>query len=91
MKKIYFIALLLAMISAGHSHLLCAQQRQEQSDNSSGMIITVGLKNADIIGSDNKAIQAAVDLVASRGGGTVQILPGEYILDDAIRLRSNIL
>ena len=37
--------------------------------------ITVGPKAADISGSDNRALQAAVDYVANLGGGRVEILP----------------
>ena len=40
--------------------------------------ITVGLRDADIIGSDNRALQAAVDYVGNLGGGVVEIGPGEY-------------
>ena len=52
--------------------------------------ITVGPSGADITGSDNYAIQLAIDALASRGGGTVRVLPGEYILYDAVHLRSNV-
>jgi polygalacturonase len=90
MKKYFILSMLLGTFSAGSSLVLMGQQKEVRPEIPSGTTITVGLKNADIIGSDNKAIQAAIDLVALRGGGTVQILPGEYILDDAIRLRSNI-
>jgi polygalacturonase len=90
MKNYFILSVLLATFSAGSSLVLMGQQKEVMPEIPSGTVITVGLKNADIIGSDNKAIQAAVDMVAMRGGGTVQILPGEYILDDAIRLRSNI-
>jgi polygalacturonase len=90
MKKHFIFSILLAFLSAGQSMVLMGQQKQDQPNIPSGTIITVGSKGADILGSDNKAIQAAVDMVAMRGGGTVQILPGEYMLDDAIRLRSNI-
>lgn len=55
-----------------------------------GQVITVGHHDADISGTDNLAIQAAVDLLNSRGGGTVVILPGEYILNNSIYLRSNV-
>jgi parallel beta-helix repeat protein len=50
--------------------------------------ITVGLRSADIIGSDNRALQAAVDYVAGLGGGTVEIGPGEFIMRDSLHLRS---
>ena len=52
--------------------------------------ITVGLKDADIIGSDNRALQAAVDYVAGLGGGTVEIGPGTYLMKDSLHLRSNV-
>ena len=45
--------------------------------------ITVGIKDADVIGSDNKAIQLAIDALSYRGGGIVRILPGEYILENS--------
>ncbi|RKX47674.1 MAG: hypothetical protein DRP64_00395 [Verrucomicrobia bacterium] len=51
---------------------------------------TVGPKDADIIGSDNTAIQKAIDQLAQSGGGTVRVLPGKYVCSDAIRLRSHI-
>jgi hypothetical protein len=53
-------------------------------------MITVGQSNADIIGSNNNAIQAAIDMVCYRGGGTVRLLPGEYTLSNALYLRSNV-
>lgn len=52
--------------------------------------LTVGSANADIIGSDHAAIQSAIDQLAAEGGGTVQVLPGEYTCIDALRMRSNI-
>lgn len=51
-------------------------------------VITVGKANADIIGSDNRALQAAVDYISSLGGGTVEIGEGEYIMHDSLHLRS---
>lgn len=38
--------------------------------------VTVGVADADIIGHDNRALQAAVDYVANLGGGVVLIGPG---------------
>ncbi|MBK5292417.1 MAG: right-handed parallel beta-helix repeat-containing protein [Acidobacteriia bacterium] len=52
--------------------------------------ITVGPEKADIVGSDHRVIQAAVDYVAGLGGGTVQILPGEYRFRNAVQLRSGV-
>jgi hypothetical protein len=50
--------------------------------------IRVGLRDADIIGADNRALQAAVDYVAGLGGGTVEIGAGEFIMRDSLHLRS---
>ncbi|MFT5405302.1 MAG: hypothetical protein ACI9DF_004149, partial [Verrucomicrobiales bacterium] len=45
--------------------------------------ISVGHANADIIGTDNRALQAAVDYIAGLGGGIVNILPGTYLMNDS--------
>src|SRR5438093_11574545 len=42
------------------------------------MAITVGPEKADLVGTTDKVLQAAVDYVARRGGGTVRVLPGTY-------------
>ena len=52
--------------------------------------VTVGMANAQISGNDDRALQAGVDYLAALGGGTLKILPGEYHLNNAIYLRSNI-
>ncbi len=52
--------------------------------------ITVGQKKGDLVGKDNKVLQAAVDYVARLGGGTVKVLPGTYTLRSAIHLPSRI-
>ena len=41
------------------------------------LTITVGPKKADLVGRDDKVLQAAVDYVAGKGGGTVKVLPGD--------------
>ena len=51
-------------------------------------VIRVGVSDADILGTDNRALQAAVDYVAGLGGGTVEIGPGEFIMRDSLHLRS---
>ena len=53
-------------------------------------IVTVGPAHADVIGSDNAAIQRAIDRVAAAGGGTVVIKAGTYRLENSIRLSSHI-
>jgi len=52
--------------------------------------VTVGMTDADIVGKDNRALQAAVDYVGSLGGGTVEIGPGEYLMRDSLHLRSRV-
>lgn len=54
------------------------------------LTITVGPKDARIVGTNEQALQAAVDYVARLGGGTVQILPGIYKLRNAVYLASNV-
>jgi hypothetical protein len=52
--------------------------------------ITVGPQDADLVGTTEKALQAAVDYVARLGGGTVQILPGTYRLRNSVYLASKV-
>lgn len=52
--------------------------------------VTVGPRDADIVGTTDRAIQAACDYVARMGGGTVQLLPGKFTLRNAIHLPSRL-
>jgi hypothetical protein len=52
--------------------------------------ITVGRQNADLVGTDNRVLQAAVDYIAGLGGGLVEIGEGEYLMRDSLHLRSNV-
>jgi len=52
--------------------------------------ITVGQRDADLIGTDNRVLQAAVDYVARLGGGLVEIGPGEYRMHDSLHLRPHV-
>lgn len=54
------------------------------------LTMTVGPRDAQLVGHDDKVIQAAVDLVARLGGGIVQLSPGEYRLRNAVTLASNV-
>ncbi len=54
------------------------------------LTLTVGPKHADLVGSDDKVIQAAVDYITRMGGGTIQLLPGTFTLRNAISLSSNL-
>ncbi|MEK6258329.1 MAG: right-handed parallel beta-helix repeat-containing protein [Planctomycetota bacterium] len=53
-------------------------------------VITVGQGSADIVGSDNRALQAAVDYIAALGGGTVEIGAGTYTMRDSLHLRPHV-
>jgi len=54
------------------------------------LTITVGPKQADLVGSTDRVLQAAVDYVARRGGGTVRVLPGTWRLRNSIFLQSHV-
>jgi parallel beta-helix repeat protein len=55
-----------------------------------GMTVTIGAAGADVIGTDNLAIQKAVDRVVAAGGGTVLIKAGTYTLSNSVRLASHV-
>ena len=52
--------------------------------------VTVGVRDAEITGADNRALQAAVDYVASLGGGTVEVGAGEFTMRDSLHLRPHV-
>ena len=53
-------------------------------------VVTVGPADADVAGTDNLAIQKAVDRVAQAGGGTVLVKAGTYLLRNSVRLASHV-
>lgn len=52
--------------------------------------LSVGQSKGDLVGKDDRVLQAAVDYVARMGGGTVRLLPGTYTLRAAVNLPSGI-
>src|SRR5258706_16047385 len=52
--------------------------------------VRVGTKEGDVVGADNRALQAAVDYVAGLGGGVVEIGAGEFLMRDSLHLRANV-
>jgi parallel beta-helix repeat protein len=52
--------------------------------------ITAGTEGADLIGRDNRVLQAAVDYVSGLGGGIVEIGEGEFLMYDSLHVRSNV-
>lgn len=61
-----------------------------ESDWEQRLTLTVGPEKADIVGATDRVIQAAVDYIARRGGGTVRVLPGIYRLRNSIFLQSKV-
>jgi hypothetical protein len=58
---------------------------------SSATMVTVGATGADVMGTDNTAIQQAIDRVAQAGGGTVLLKAGNYTLTNSVRLASHVV
>ena len=54
------------------------------------LTVTVGPQNADLVGTTDRVIQAAVDYVARLGGGTVRVLPGTYRLRNSVFLQPKV-
>jgi len=52
--------------------------------------VRVGVRDADINGTDQRALQAAVDYVAALGGGVVEIGAGEFLMRDSLHLRPHV-
>jgi hypothetical protein len=57
---------------------------------SESLTITVGPQKADLVGTTEKVVQAAVDSIARWGGGTVKILPGTYRFRNAVYMQSKV-
>ncbi|MFO0905141.1 MAG: right-handed parallel beta-helix repeat-containing protein [Pirellulales bacterium] len=64
--------------------------RRSEPDWAERLTVTVGPQEADIVGTNHRALQAAVDYVARLGGGTVRVLPGTYVLRNAVTLASHV-
>ena len=54
------------------------------------IVVTCGPEGSDVVGSGSRPIQAAIDMVAAQGGGTVRLGPGRHELRAAVRLRSGV-
>ena len=57
--------------------------------NKTEQTITVGSKDADLVGNTSSPIQSAIDSLAE-SGGIVQLLPELYTINAPIRLKSNV-
>ncbi|WZP01179.1 right-handed parallel beta-helix repeat-containing protein (plasmid) [Isosphaeraceae bacterium EP7] len=97
LRQIGRIALALAVASTNSIADDLAPKAEERqlphamhSEMSERPSVKVGRAGSDIVGSDNRALQAAVDYVAGLGGGVVEIGEGEYLMRDSLHLRSGV-
>src|SRR5690606_37396512 len=49
-----------------------------------------GTRGVDVVGSTGRAIQIAIDAVTARGGGTVVVSKGQYVLEDSVRMAPDV-
>ena len=77
-----FLAALALLVTLMHPDAALSQEKSK--------LVTVGAANADVIGTDNVAIQEAIDRVAAAGGGTVLIKAGAYTMVNSVRMASGI-
>jgi hypothetical protein len=94
-SAVYPLVLGLACGSFGADRPTVAAPRATSGDTvepdwANRLTITVGPSNADIVGTTDRALQAAVDYVTRLGGGTVRVLPGVYRLRNAVFLQSKL-
>jgi len=52
--------------------------------------VSVGQEEGDLVGRDNRVLQAAVEYIHALGGGTVHIGPGTYLMNDSLHLRPHV-
>src|SRR5262249_12598574 len=105
MKKDFFLLAVSAALLAGFARVTHASDETADFSPRPGELelpravdakvkdrprITVGQCNADVIGADNRALQAAVDYIAALGGGVVEIGEGEFLMRDSLHLRSHV-
>jgi parallel beta-helix repeat protein len=92
MRSLLLVACLRSLLAVGCAFADQAGRRHAENELHArpAVRITVGLRDADIIGRDNRALQAAVDYVGNLGGGIVEIGPGEYLMRDSLHLRSRV-
>jgi len=92
MNRFRLMLVLAGLVDGGHAVADQAGRTHAESDLHArpAVRVSVGLRDADIIGCDNRALQAAVDYVGTLGGGEVEIGPGEYLMRDSLHLRSRV-
>jgi len=90
------IVLLLASVVHAAERPAVTKPRQTSGDKAvqpkwdEPLTVTVGNDDADIVGRDQRAIQAAVDHVARLGGGVVRLKAGVWRLRNAVYLQTGV-
>lgn len=92
MKRFARLLTVAALVVPASANADQAGRRHAESDLHArpAVHVTVGLRDAAIVGDDNRALQAAVDYVGGLGGGVVEIGPGEFLMRDSLHLRSRV-
>ena len=96
MKPLFLTLLILSGLLEAAERPPVTRPRQTSGDTSvqpdweETLTITVGNASADLVGGDQRVIQAAIDEVARLGGGSVKILAGTYRLRNAVYLQSGV-
>jgi hypothetical protein len=90
MRQSYIFPVYLLMLCLVWPVNLCSQSAGLVDVRAAETVITVGGPLADIPAYTSEAIQIALDAVRLRGGGTVKLNPGVFIIIAPVRLSSNI-
>jgi hypothetical protein len=104
MKKILLTLIILTVVFVFHTYSYAQNSWQEREKVKSlpiqetnrplrtmhPMTLTIGQTEGDLVGKDDKIIQAGIEYLNRLGGGTLQILPGIYTIKNAIYLHPNI-
>lgn len=81
----------LAFVGANnHSPASSATATNRPIRSQQNLVLTIGQTEGDLQGKDDKIIQAGIEYLHRLGGGTLRLLPGTYVLHNAIYLRPNI-
>src|SRR5215831_14942647 len=76
------------MVMASFAVIACSAAQADDAELR--VEVRVGIDDGDVRGSDQRAIQAAIDYAANLGGGTVRVGPGRYTLRNAVTLRDHV-
>jgi hypothetical protein len=85
-----FTALLVSLVVVGSATNQSVTATNRPMRNRQPFVLTVGQTEGDLRGADDKVIQSGIEYLNRLGGGTLRILPGTYVLQNAIYLRPNI-